>query len=155
MPFAYKPANDLLDQVNLCVLAELQANPRLPMSELGRRVGMSSPAVTERVRRLEDAGVILGYRLDVSPAALGLPLTAFIRVRPNSGQLSRIAAVAEAIPEVAECHRITGEDCFFLKLHLRDIEHLEQVVDRFLVYGRTTTSIIQSSPVRGRGPSVA
>ena len=152
MPFAYKPANDLLDQVNLCVLAELQANPRLPMSELGRRVGMSSPAVTERVRRLEDAGVILGYRLDVSPAALGLPLTAFIRVRPNSGQLSRIAAVAEAIPEVAECHRITGEDCFILKVHLPAMDQLDRILDRFLFHGTTTTSIIQSSPVPLRPP---
>jgi Lrp/AsnC family transcriptional regulator, leucine-responsive regulatory protein len=149
---AYSPSHDLLDPVNLRLLRELLDNPRLPMTELGRRVGMSSPAVTERVRRLEDAGVIRGYRLDVEPAALGLPLTAYIRVRPNAGQLTRVAELARAIPEVAECHRITGEDCFILKVHLPAMDQLDRVLDRFLLYGVTTTSIVQSSPVPLRPP---
>ena len=118
MKLSYKPPDGLLDRVNLRLLAELQREPRLPMTELGRRVGMSSPAVTERVRRLEETGVIRGYGLDIDPAALGLPLTAFIRVRPNAGYLPRVAEVAQAIPEVVECHRITGEDCFIVKVYL-------------------------------------
>jgi Lrp/AsnC family leucine-responsive transcriptional regulator len=144
---AYTPPGNLLDEINRRLLAELSANPRLPMTELGRRVGMSSPAVTERVRRLEEAGVIRGYRLDLDPAALGLPLTAYVRVRPNAGQLPRIAALAQAIPEVVECHRITGEDCFILKIHLPAMDQLDRILDRFLMYGVTTTSIVQSSPV--------
>jgi Lrp/AsnC family leucine-responsive transcriptional regulator len=143
----YRPPGDLLDEVNLRLLAELTANPRLPMTELGRRVGMSSPAVTERVRRMEEAGVIRGYRLDVDPAALGLPLTAYVRVRPNAGQLPRVAALAQEVPEVVECHRITGEDCFIMKVHLPAMDQLDRILDRFLMFGVTTTSIVQSSPV--------
>ena len=122
------------------------------MTELGRRVGMSSPAVTERVRRLEEAGVIRGYRLDVDPAACGLPLTAFIRVRPNPGQLPKVAEVARTIPEVVECHRVTGEDCFIVKVYLPAMDQLDQILDRFLLLGTTTTSIVQSTPVPLRPP---
>ncbi len=150
--FSYTPANGGLDAVNRKVLAELARNPRLPMTELGRRVGMSSPAVAERVRRLEEAGVIRGYRLEVDPAALGLPLTAFVRVRPNPGQLPQIAEVARGIPEVVECHRVTGEDCFILKLLLPAMDQLDRVLDRFLLHGTTTSSIVQSSPVPPRTP---
>ena len=148
--FTYKPANGLLDAVNVQLLAELRREPRLTMSELGRRVGMSSPAVTERVRRLEEAGVITGYRLDLDPAALGLPLAAYIRVRPSPGQLTRVAELARQIPEIVECHRITGEDCFILKVHLPAMDQLDHLLDRFLLYGTTTTSIVQSSPVPPR-----
>lgn len=150
--FAYTPPDGPLDPTNRRLLAELRRNPRLPMTELGRRIGMSSPAVTERLRRLEEAGIIRGYRLDLDPAALGLPLTAFVRVRPNPGQLSRIAEVAAAIPEVAECHRVTGDDCFILKVHLPAMDQLDRLLDRFLLYGTTTTSIVQSTPVPLRPP---
>ncbi|MBA2278746.1 MAG: Lrp/AsnC family transcriptional regulator [Chloroflexia bacterium] len=150
--FTYGPASDALDDVNLRVLGELRDNLRLSMSELGRRIGMSSPAVTERVRRLEETGVIRGYQLEIEPAALGLPLTAYVRVRPNSGQLIRIAELAWAIPEVVACDRVTGEDCFILKVHLPAIDQLDRLLDRFLLYGTTTTSIVQSSPVPQRPP---
>ena len=146
----YEPQAGVLDQVNLRLLQELQHNPRVSMTRLGRVVGMSSPAVTERVRRLEEAGVIRGYRLDLDPAWLGLPLLAYIRVRPNSGQLPRIAELARSIPEVAECHRITGEDCFILKVHLPAMDQLDRILDRLLLHGTTTTSIVQSSPVPPR-----
>src|SRR5438874_4815183 len=106
--FTYTSFHAEIDPVNLRVLEELQLDPRLTMAELGRRVGMSSPAVAERVRRLEEAGVIAGYRLDIDPAALGLPIAAYVRVRPNPGQLGRIADLARSIPEVVECHRVTG-----------------------------------------------
>jgi Lrp/AsnC family transcriptional regulator, leucine-responsive regulatory protein len=148
--FTYEPVNGLLDGVNLHLLRELRGEPRLSMTELGRRVGMSSPAVTERVRRMEEAGVIRGYRLDVDPVALGLPLTAYVRLRPNPGQLANFADLARAIPEIVECHRITGEDCFIVKVHLPEIGQLDRLIDCFLRYGTTTTSIVQSSPVPPR-----
>lgn len=145
--FTYKVFHEEIDTVNIRILEELQQDPRVTMSELGRRVGMSSPAVTERVRRLEDAGVIRGYRLDLNPTALGLPIAAYVRIRPNPGQLPRIAELAQQIPEVVECHRITGEDCFMLKVYIPAIDQLDRLLDSFLLYGSTTTSIIQSSPV--------
>jgi Lrp/AsnC family leucine-responsive transcriptional regulator len=141
---------EALDAVNRRLLAELHTDPRMTMSELGRRIGMSAPAVTERVQRLRETGVITGFRMEVDPAALGLPVTAFARIRPTAGQLAKIAALAEAMPEVSECYRITGEDCFLVKVHAPAIEDLEGVLDRFLLYGQTTTSIVVSSPVRPR-----
>lgn len=143
----YNPAHRLLDAVNLELLGHLHDDPRLTMSALSRRVGMSSPAVTERVRRMEEAGIIVGYRLDVNPAALGLPIAAYIRVSPSPGQLPRVAELAKQLPEVVECHRITGEDCFIIKVHIPAMDQLDRILDRFLLYGTTTTSIIQSSPV--------
>ena len=133
------------------LLAELQQDARLTLAELGRRVGLSSPAVAERLQRLEQRGVIRAYRAEVEPRALGLSLTAIVRVRPSPGQLQNVAELARRTPEVVECHRITGEDCYFMKAHVRDVEHLEEVIDRFVVLGQTTTSIMQSSPVPGRG----
>jgi DNA-binding Lrp family transcriptional regulator/DNA-binding SARP family transcriptional activator len=140
----------LLDTVNRRLLRELTADPRITMSALARLVGLSAPAVTERVQRLERAGVITGYRLEVSPAALGLPVTAFARIRPAAGQLAKVANLAAGLPEVSECHRITGEDCFLLKIHAPAIEDLETTLDRFLKYGQTSTSIVVSTPVRPR-----
>src|SRR6266702_6729478 len=150
--FTYSLSYEEIDAVNRRVLEELLRNPRLTMSELGRRVGLSSPAVTERVRRLEELGVIQGYRLDLNPTALGLPIAAYVRIRPNPGQLPRIAELAQQIPEVVECHRVTGEDCFILKLYIPAIDQLDRLLDSFLLYGSTTTSIIQSSPVPLRTP---
>src|SRR5207245_3576755 len=120
----------LLDATNRQILQELAADARLSMAELGRRVNMSAPAVAERVQRLERAGVITGYRAELDPRALGYQLTAIVRVKPGPRQLQRIPELAAAIPEVAECHRITGEDCFFLKVHLRSIEELGSLLDR-------------------------
>jgi Lrp/AsnC family transcriptional regulator, leucine-responsive regulatory protein len=150
--FTYTMSNGEIDAVNRRILEELQRDPRVTMSKLGRRIGMSSPAVTERVRRLEEAGVIRGYRLDVNPAVLGLPIALYIRIRPNPGQLPRIAELAQQIPEVIECHRVTGEDCFILKAYIPAIDQLDRLLDGFLLYGATTTSIIQSSPVPLRPP---
>ena len=143
-----------LDATNRRLLAELQREARLTLAELGRRVGLSSPAVAERLQRLERQGVIRGYRADVDPRALGLALTAIIRSRPAPGQLRNVAELARHTPEVVECHRITGDDCYLMRAHLRDVEHLEEVIDRFAVLGQTTTSIVQSSPVPARGVEV-
>ncbi len=125
------------------------------MSALARKVGMSAPAVTERVQRMERTGVITGYRMDVDPAALGLPVTAFARIRPAAGQLPKIAELAAALPQVTECHRITGEDCFLIKVHAPAIEDLEAVLDKFLLFGQTITSIVVSSPVPPRALPVS
>ena len=140
----------VLDRVNARILAELQAEARLSMAELARRVNLSAPAVAERVQRLEREGVIRGYHADVDPVTLGYAIAAVVRVAPATRQLERIREIARETPEVVECHRITGEDCFFLKLHLHSIDELEGVLDRFTPYGRTTTSIIHSSPVDRR-----
>ena len=142
----------LLDSVNLRVLGELVSEGRIAMAELGRRVGLSAPAVAERVQRLERAGVITGYHAELDPRALGFAVSAVVRIRPSPGQLQRIPEVAREVPEVAECHRITGDDCYLLRLHLRSIDDLEDVLDRFTPYGLTTTSIVHSTPVPRRGP---
>jgi Lrp/AsnC family transcriptional regulator, leucine-responsive regulatory protein len=145
--YALQITHPLLDEVNLRVLTQLHTHPRLPMTELARRVKLSAPSVTERVRRLEEAGVISGYRLEIDPRALGLPIAAYVRIRPIPGQLAKVAELAHRTPEVVECHRITGEDCFLLKVHVSEVAQLEKLLDKFLLFGTTTTSIVQSSPV--------
>jgi Lrp/AsnC family leucine-responsive transcriptional regulator len=144
----------LLDPTNRRILKELQAEARLTMAELGRRVSLSPPAVAERVQRLEKAGVITGYHASVDPKAVGFAFSAVVRVAPDARQLRKIPEIARETPEVVECHRITGEDCFFLKLNLRSIDELEDVLDRFTPFGRTATSIVHSSPVPGRPVSL-
>jgi Lrp/AsnC family leucine-responsive transcriptional regulator len=145
----------LLDGVNRRLLAELQEDARLTLAELGRRVGLSSPAVAERLQRLEQQGVIRAYRAEIDPRALGLSLTAVIRVRPAPGQLQNVAELSQRTLEVVECRRVTGDDCYVMTAHLRDVEHLEEVIDRFVVLGQTTTSIVQSSPVARRALELA
>jgi Lrp/AsnC family leucine-responsive transcriptional regulator len=142
----------LLDAVNVRILEELTADARLGMAELGRRIGMSAPAVGERVQRLERAGIISGYRTEIDAGAVGYPIAAIVRIRPSPGQLQRIPEIARDTPEVAECYRITGEDCYLVRLYLRTITDLEDVLDRFTPYGLTTTSIIHSAPVPRRSP---
>lgn len=142
----------MLDPVNVRLLRALADDPRLSMSALARTVGMSAPAVTERIQRLEWAGVIRGYRLDVDPSALGLPVTAWVRVRPGSGQLPTVAQLARRLTAVVECHRVTGEDCFLMKMYVADLAELERVLDQFLRYGQTTSSLVVSSPVEPRRP---
>jgi len=140
-----------LDATDRSMLRELQADGRISLAELGRRVGLSPPSVADRLRRLEAGGAISGYRADIDPRALGYALGAIVRVRPAPRQIPKVADVARDTPEVVECHRVTGEDCFFVKVHVRDVEHLEEVIDRFTPFGQTTTSIMQSSPVPARG----
>ncbi|MBV8987356.1 MAG: Lrp/AsnC family transcriptional regulator [Solirubrobacterales bacterium] len=141
----------LVDDTDRRLLAELQANARLSLAELGRRVGLSSPAVSERLQRLEQDNVILGYRANLNPRALGLNLSAVIRVRPAPRQLHQVGNLAQRTPEVVDCRRITGEDCYIMTAHVRSVEHLEEVIDQFTAFGQTTTSIVQSAPVPARG----
>ncbi|TWD80379.1 Lrp/AsnC family leucine-responsive transcriptional regulator [Kribbella amoyensis] len=142
---------DLLDELNRRLLRELTDDPRARTTELARRLGVSTPTVRERVARLEEAGVIRGYRLDVDPAALGLPVAAWVRLRPGPGQVGRIAELAERIPEVVECHRISGEDCFLLRVQVPAIDALEGILDRLNVHGSTNSSFVVSTPVPPRG----
>ncbi len=143
-----------VDAVSRRLLAELQADGRLSLAELGRRVGLSSPAVAERLGRLEATGVITGYHARVDPRALGFALSAVIRVRPAPGQLQNVADLSRRTSEVVSCRRITGEDCYVMDVEVRDVLHLEEVIDRFVVLGQTTSSILQSSPVSPRGLAV-
>jgi Lrp/AsnC family leucine-responsive transcriptional regulator len=139
-----------LDATNLRLLEELQRDARTSLAELGRRVGLSSPAVADRLRRLEDDGVITGYRVEVDPRALGFTLGVHLRVRPAPRQLQGVAEMARQSNEVLECHRVTGDDCYVMTAYVRDVTHLEELIDRFAAYGQTTTSIMQSSPVPRR-----
>jgi Lrp/AsnC family leucine-responsive transcriptional regulator len=142
--------NAVLDDLDRRLLLELSHDPRLSKSALARRVGISTPTATSRVARLERLGVIRGYRLDIDPAALGLAMSAWVRVRPGPGQLPRIAELAQRTPEISECHRVTGEDCFVLRVHAPTLPAMEQILDRFLLHGQTTSALIVSSPVPGR-----
>jgi Lrp/AsnC family transcriptional regulator, leucine-responsive regulatory protein len=147
-------ANRSQDATNTALLRELQEDARLSLAELGRRVGLSPPAVADRLERLEGAGVIRGYRAEVDPRALGYQLAVVLRIRPAPRELKKVAELAQRTPEVVECHRITGDDCYLMKAHVRDVDHMEEVIDRFAIYGQTTTSIIQSSPVPRRSVSL-
>src|SRR5438067_3513569 len=147
----------LLDPTNLRLIAELQADARMSLAELGRRVGLSSPAVSERIRRLELEGVITGYSAEVNPRRVGYGLGVHIRIRPAPRQLTDVAELARSTDEVVECHRVTGDDCFVMIAYVRNVEHLEELIDRFAAHGQTTSSIMQSSPVPRRAvkPAVA
>jgi Lrp/AsnC family leucine-responsive transcriptional regulator len=155
-----KPANRLqkqngaLDAVDIGILTALGRDARIATSSLARSAGMSAPSVAERLRRLEAAGVIKGYSVDIDPAALGFTLSALIRIRPLAGQLQKVAGILDETGEVVECHRTTGDDCYVATAHVLDISHLERVIDRFTPYAQTNTSIIQSSPVKRRLPAL-
>jgi Lrp/AsnC family leucine-responsive transcriptional regulator len=144
------PSDPPLDPANRRLIEELQADARVTLAELGRRVGLSPPAVAERIARLEECGVIRGYHADVDPRALGYALGAIIRIRPAPRQIPTVAQLAHDTPQVVECHRITGDDCFLLRVVVRDVEELEELIDRFAFHGPTTTSVMQTSPVPRR-----
>ena len=141
----------LRDGRNVRLLKMLSANPRASVSELARRIAMSAPAVRERIQRLEEAGIIKGYHLEIDSRALGFPIMAFVRVRPAPGMLPKIAELAQRMQQVTECYRITGEDCFIIKVHLDSLDNLDRILDQFLAFGQTTTSLVQSTPVPPRG----
>ena len=142
---------DKLDATDWTILAELQTDARLSFAELGRRIGMSSPAVQERVRKLEDYGIIEGYRAVINLPKAGLPIVAFIRVGNLPGvDESRIRKVVTSMTEVLECHHITGQDCFLVKIAATSIPHLEQLIGRFSEFTHTVTTIVLSSPVQNR-----
>lgn len=138
-----------LDALDRQILELLQSEGRIKLSELGRRVRLSPAAVTERVRRLEAAGVVTGYGARVAPARLGYGIQAFVRVNPHAGYTLTHPRTLEltARPEITEAHHVVGEDCWILKVAVEDTAHLEEVLAQISALGRTTTSIVLSSPV--------
>ena len=138
-----------LDGIDRRIVAELYGDARLRVAELGRRVGLSPPAVAERLRRLTDSGA-LRFQAEVESRALGYTICAIVRISPTTRDLKLIPDVARQLPQVTECYRITGDDCYFFKLHLRSIDELEPILDRFTPLGRTTTSIVNATPVPPR-----
>ena len=144
-----------LDATDMRVLRILLDDARTSVADIARAVGMSAPSVSERMRRLEENGTIQGYAAQINPAALGLPLGAWLRVRPVPGELARVAEILKEIPEIATCDRVTGEDCFIARVQVRSVVDLERVIDRIIPYAMTNTSIVQSSPVPARLPMPA
>lgn len=136
-----------LDEIDRKILAELQEHGRITFTELGKRVALTAPAAAERVRRLKDAGVIAAFRAHLDPARVGYPITAFVRWTSNGPDCARLGDVAKEIPEIVECHRITGETSYILKVAARSVEHLESLLDRLIPHGSTITSVVLSSPV--------
>ena len=147
--------NSGLDTVDKAILVQLTGNARTTIAELARKVKLSAPSVAERIKRLEDAGIITGYHAAVSPKVLGLPLSVWFRIRPVPGKMQQVAGIIQGIPEITACDRITGEDCFLARGHFKSVEHLERVIDLLVPYAMTNTSIIQSSPVKERLPLIS
>ena len=145
-----------LDDTDWRILVELQTNARITFTELGRRVALTPPAVAERVRRLEESGVITAFRSELDPASVGYPITAFVRWTAAGPDCAYLGEVAKGFEEIVECHRITGEASYILKVVARSVQHLEELIDRLMPHGSTITSVVLSSPVinRALGPPV-
>jgi Lrp/AsnC family leucine-responsive transcriptional regulator len=143
-----------LDAVDAAILEALSQDARISTKALAARVGLSGPSTAERVRRLEEAGVIEGYTLRVGARTVGLPLAVYIRLRPMPGALARVAELLRETPEVIEADRVTGDDCFVAKALIASVDDLEALIDRFLPFATTNTAIIQSSPVVRRMPRI-
>lgn len=146
--------NGEVDRTDTKLLDALVADARISIAELARLVGLSPPSVSERIKRLEEARVIEGYTVKIDPKALGLPLAAWLRIRPIPGQLQKVTEILQGLPNIVECDRITGEDCFIARAHIRSVEDLERLIDKINPYAMTNTSIVQSSPVERRLPPI-
>lgn len=140
----------MIDEIDWKILIELQEDARISFAELGRRIGLTTPAIIERVRKMEDAKIITGYRAEIDTAKVGLPVTAFIRMSITGVDYSQIIETVKDAKEVLECHRGTGGDSFIIKVAVASIEHLQTIIDKLTPYGITTTAIVLSSPVKGR-----
>jgi len=148
-----KNAGQSLDELDRRLLTALDRNARTPVVDLARLIGLSPQSTSDRVSRLEDIGVLSGFTVKLDPAALGLAVGAYIRIRPAMGELQRVAQLVAEIPEIIECDRITGDDCFIAKAFVPHVGDLERIIDRLLPYAQTNTSVIQSSPVKRRQPA--
>ena len=143
-----------LDATDLRILGALADDARITVADLARSIGLSAPSISERIKRLEETGVIGGYTAQIDPKALGLPITAWLRIRPIPGQLPRVADLLRSLPDIVECDRVTGEDCFIARAHVASVDDLERLIDKIIPFATTNTSIIQSSPVRRRPPPI-
>ncbi|MCA1438797.1 Lrp/AsnC family transcriptional regulator [Ensifer sp. IC4062] len=142
----------MLDDVDCHILEILAANARVSLKELAQEAGLSSPSAADRLRKLEERGVINGFTVSVNPARLGYPLQAVVRVRPMPGMLHIVEKLIQETPEIVECDKITGDDCFIAKMLVRDIEELDTILDRIAEKAQTNTSIVKSTPVKRRLP---
>lgn len=141
-----------IDDLDRHILALLQQDARMPVKALAEQVGLSSPAASERLRRLEERGVIRAFTVDAEPRTLGYPMQAIVRIRPLPGKLQQVQKLIESIPEFGECDKVTGDDCFIGRLYLRSIEHLDHILERITDMAETSSSIVKSQPVRRRLP---
>ena len=142
----------MLDPVDRRIVEALAADARVSLKELARSVGLSSPSVSERVRRLEERGIIRAFTVEIDPAALGYTLQAIVRIKPLPGMLPVVQRLIEKIREFTECDKVTGDDCFIARLYLHSIEQLDQILDRITEKAETSTAIVKASPVRRRLP---
>ena len=141
---------DQLDGTSWAILAALQENARVSFAELGKRVGLTAPAVAERVRKMEDAGIITGYHVGLNLPALGLPISVVIQLRNSHGRSKEMVDLFRAMPEVTTCYNLTGNDCYMIVAAVTSIPHLEKVLEKLNQAGQTTTSIVLSAPVTHR-----
>ncbi|APG83140.1 Lrp/AsnC family transcriptional regulator [Sinorhizobium americanum] len=142
----------MLDELDRRILEILAANARVSLKELALEAGLSSPSAAERLRKLEERGVINGFTVSVNPARLGYPLQAVVRVRPMPGMLHIVEKLIQETPEIVECDKITGDDCFVAKMLVRDMGELDTILDRIAEKAQTNTSIVKSTPVKRRLP---
>src|SRR5262249_8800665 len=142
--------NRPLDDTDARLLRALADDARISVAELARTVGLSPPSVSERMKRLEEAGAIEGYAAKINPRALGVPGSAWLRVRPMPGRLQKVSEILQELPQIVECDRVTGEDCFIARAYVASVEDLQRLIDQIIPHAMTNTSIIQSSPVPRR-----
>jgi Lrp/AsnC family leucine-responsive transcriptional regulator len=142
-------SDSIIDDIGWHILREIQQDARLSFHELGRRVGLTAPAIAERVRKMEDAGIITGYGARINPQKIGMPITVIIRMTSIKMHLPSTADLITLFPEVLECHRVTGMDSYILKVIVSSIAHLEHMINRLVPYGEPATSIVLSSIVSG------
>lgn len=142
----------MLDPIDQRILEVLRDDARISLKELAGRVGLSSPSVSERLRRLEERGVIRAFTVDIDPKALGYTLEAIVRIRPLPGRLHIVQQLIEEIPEFSACDKVTGDDCFVARLHVRSIDQLDGILDRIADKAETNTAIVKATPVRHRPP---
>lgn len=137
----------LLDRIGLRILSVLQDNARMPLSQIGKKVGLSAPAVAERMRKLEEAGIIAGYHARIAPDAIGRSVCAFIRLTTDPGYYKAIITLAEEVPQITSCHHISGDASLILRVQVENVPALESLVERLSPFGRTQTDIVLSTPV--------
>lgn len=142
----------MLDDMDRRIIGILVDDARISLKKLAQRADLSSPSVSERLRRLEERGVIRSFTVDIDPHAIGYGLQAIVRIKPLPGKLQAVYKLIEDIPEVAECDKVTGDDCFICRLHLRSIEQLDQILDRITDKAETNTAIVKTQPIRRRLP---
>jgi Lrp/AsnC family transcriptional regulator, leucine-responsive regulatory protein len=142
----------MLDESDRRILNILITDARISLKDLAARVSLSSPSVSERLRRLEERGVIKTFTVDIDPAALGYTLQAIVRIKPLPGKLYIVQKLIEEMPEVSDCDKVTGDDCFIVRLHARSISHLDQMLDKIVDKAATSTSIVKTQPVIRRVP---